>query len=155
MMHPRSARWIAAVAAVVLLLAGCSASETSNGVSQDVGQGLVPDEVAALIDQWWAATATSVVDLYTPTGFHLYGARKITGDDIGTHLANPAVTDHEELTPLLLVVEEPGRRYVVTQGIANTIHATKSPSGLSWEILADSDGTLRIAQSAWLKISPN
>ena len=95
-----------------------------------------------------------MVDLYTPTGFHLYGAQKITGDDIGAHLRNPAVS-HEELTPLLLVSEEPGRRYVVTQGIENTVFATKGPSGLSWEIVAGSDGTLRIAQSAWLRISAN
>jgi len=155
MLRSRSLRWAASLVAVVLLLAGCSDSETSNGVSQDVGQGLVPDEVAALIDQWKQATETSMVDLYTPTGFHLYGAQKITGDDIGVHLANPAVTDHEELTPLLLVAVEPGRRYVATQGIANTIFETKSPSGFSWEIVADSEGTLRIARSAWLGISAN
>lgn len=148
-------RWLIPLTLVVLLLAGCSDSETSDGVSQDVGQGLVPDEVAALIDQWKQATETSIADLYTPTGFHMYGAQKMTGDDIGVHLNNPAITDHEELTPLLLIAEEPGRRYVVTQGMANTIFETKSPSGLSWEIVADSEGTLRIAQSAWLRISPN
>ena len=154
-MQPFTRRLLIPFTLVVVLLAGCSDSETSDGVSQDVGQGLVPEEVAALIDQWKEATATSVVDLYTPTGFHLYGAQKITGDDIGVHLSNPAVTDHEALTPLLLVVEEPGRRYVVTQGMANTIFATKSPSGLSWEIIKDSEGTLRIATSAWLGISPS
>ena len=154
-MQPFALRFLIPFTLIVLLLAGCSDSETSDGVSQDVGQGLVPEEVAALIDQWKEATETSMVDLYTPTGFHLYGAQKITGDDIGVHLANPAVTDHEELTPLLLVAEEPGRRYVVTQGIENTIFETKSPSGLSWEIVADSEGTLRIAKSAWLGISPN
>lgn len=153
MMRSLSVRWLIPFTLVVLLLAGCSDSETSNGVSQDVGQGLVPDEVAALIDQWKQATETSMVDLYTPTGFHLYGAKKITGDNIGVHLNNPAVTDHEELTPLLLVAVEPGRRYVVTRGIANTVFGNKSPSGFSWEIVADSEGTLRIAQSAWLGIS--
>ncbi|MGB9358878.1 MAG: hypothetical protein WCC01_10000 [Acidimicrobiia bacterium] len=85
----------------------------------------------------------------------MYGAQKITGDDIGVRLANPAIADHEELTPLLLVAEEPGRRHIVTQGIANTIFETKSPSGLSRKIVAGSDGTLRIDQSARLRISPN
>ena len=154
-MRSLSVRRLIPFTLVVLLVAGCSDSETSNGVSQDVGQGLVPDDVAALIDQWKQATETSVVDLYTPTGFHLYGAQKVTRDGIGVHLANPAVTDHEELTPLLLVAVEPGRRYVVTQGIENTIFETKSPSGFSWEIVADSEGTLRIARTAWLGISAN
>ena len=143
---------IITLTAVLLLLAGCGDSGTSDGVSQDVGQGLVPDEVAALIDQWKQATETSMVDLYTPTGFHLYGRTKLTGDDIGAHLINPAV-GHEELTPLLLIAAEPGRRYVVIQGIENTMFNTKAPSGMSWEIVADPEGTLRIAHSAWSRIT--
>ena len=136
---------------VVLLLAGCG--DSSGGVSQDVGRGPVPDDVVALIDQWKQATETSVlVDLYTPTGFHLYGTQKFTGEAIGAHLLTPGV-GHEELTPLLLVADMPGRRYVVTQGIENTVAGAKFPSGFSWEIVRDSDGALRIAQSAWFKIT--
>lgn len=150
-MQPFTLRWLVPFTLVVLLLAGCSDSEATDGVSQDVGQGLVPDEVAALIDQWKQATETSMADLYTPTGFHLYGTQKYTGDDIGAHLVNPAI-GHEELTPLLLVATET-RRYVVTQGIENTVAGGKYPSGLSWEIVEDSDGALLIAQSAWFKIT--
>lgn len=150
-LQPSTLRFLLPFALVVLLLAGCSDSETSDAVSQDVGHGLVPDEVAALIDQWKEATAISMVDLYTPTVFHLYGTWKVTGDEIGAHLVNPAV-GHEELTLLLLVADDEGR-YVVTQGVENTIGGGIYRSGLSWEIVADSDGTLRIAQSAWFKVT--
>jgi hypothetical protein len=147
-MHTRLLRWLIPFTLVVLLLAGCG---DAAGVSQDVGLGPVPDDVVALIDQWGQATKTSIVDLYTPTGFHLYGTEKFTGDAIGAHLVNPAV-GHEALTPLLLVAGGPGR-YVVTQGVENTFGGAKFPSGLSWEIVEDSDGELKIAQSAWFKIT--
>jgi hypothetical protein len=126
-------------------------SNTASGVSQDVGRGPVPDDVVALIDQWKQATDSSMVDLYTPTGFHLYGTQRYTGEDIGPHLLNPSV-GHEELTPLLLVADEFGR-YVVTQGVENTVGGAKYPSGISWEIVADAEGKLKIAQSAWFKIT--
>ena len=125
-----------------------AANTVSDGVSQDVGRGPVPDDVVALIDQWKQATESSMVDLYTANGYHLYGTQKFSGDDIGPHLVNPAVT-HETLTPLLLVADESGR-YVVTQGVENTFGYEEAQSGVSWEIVADSDGTLKIAQSAWL-----
>jgi hypothetical protein len=143
-------RALPVVLAVVMLLAvaGCSSSD---GVSQDVGLGPVPDDVVALIDQWKQATESSMVDLYTASGYHLYGAQKFSGDDIGPHVANPAVT-HKSLTPLLLVADNSGR-YVVTQGTENTHGSSKYPTGLSWEIVTDSDGTLKIAQSAWFKVT--
>jgi hypothetical protein len=124
------------------------ANTVSDGVSQDVGRGPVPDDVVALIDQWKQATESSMVDLYTANGYHLYGTQKFSGDDIGPHLVDPAVTS-ETLTPLLLVADESGR-YVVTQGVKNTFGSEEAQSGVSWEIVADSDGTLKIAQSAWL-----
>jgi len=149
-MHTRLLRWLIPFTLIVLLLAGCGDS-ASDGVSQDVGLGPVPDDVVALIDQWKQATETSVVDLYTPTGFHLYGAQQYTGDAIGAHLVNPTI-GHEALTPLLLVAVQPGR-YVVTQGIEITNSGNKVPSGFSWEIVEDSDGVLKIAQSAWFKVT--
>jgi hypothetical protein len=127
------------------------ASDNASGVSQDVGRGPVPDDVVALIEQWKQATASSMVDLYTPTGFHLYGTQRYTGEAIGPHLVNPSV-DHEELTPLLLVADELGR-YVVTQGVENTVGPVKAASGISWEIVDDLEGRLKIAQSAWFKMT--
>jgi hypothetical protein len=147
-------RALLVVLAVVMFLAvaGCSSSDpTSDGVSQDVGRGPVPDDVVALIDQWKQATESSMVDLYTANGYHLYGDQKFSGDDIGPHLVNPAYSS-EELTPLLLVAGESGR-YVVTQGVENSVGSSKYPSGVSWEIVTDSDGTLKIAQSAWLYVN--
>jgi hypothetical protein len=143
-------RALPVVLAVVMFLAvaGCSSSD---GVSQDVGLGPVPDDVVALIDQWKQATESSMVDLYTANGYHLYGDQKFSGDEIGPHLVNPAYSS-EELTPLLLVAGESGR-YVVTQGVENSVGSSKYPSGVSWEIVTDSDGTLKIAQSAWLYVN--
>lgn len=150
-MQPLTLRCLIPFTLVVLMLAGCSDSETSDEVSQDVGQGLVPDEVAALIDQWKQATETSIADLYTPSGYHLYGTLKYSGDDIGPHVVDPAYSS-EALTPLLLVADDSGR-YVVTQGVENSVGSSKYPSGISWEIVTISDGTLKIAQSAWLYVS--
>jgi hypothetical protein len=144
-------RALLVVLAVVMLLAvaGCSSSDpTSDGVSQDVGLGPVPDDVVALIDQWKQATESSIVDLYTGSGYHLYGTQKLIGDDIGLNVVVPGVTN-ETLTPLLLVAGESGR-YVVTQGVKNTFGSEEAQSGVSWEIVTDADGTLKIAQSAWL-----
>ena len=138
--------FVGIVLVVTFLVAACS-----TGVSQDVGQGPVPDDVVALIDQWKQATDSSMADLYTATGFHLYGTVRYTGEDIGPHLVVPSVT-HEELTPLLLVAIEDGR-YVVTQGVENTVGGVgiKASSNISWEIVEESDGNLKIAQSAWFK----
>jgi len=43
---------VASIAVFALVVAGCA----SDDVSQDVGQGPIPDEVAALIDQWKLAS---------------------------------------------------------------------------------------------------
>jgi hypothetical protein len=105
---PRSPRpfLVGIVLSLTLLVSACS-----TGTSQDVGQGPVPDDVVALIDQWKQATDSSIVDLYTDTGYHLYGAEQFAGDDLATHLTSPSALNvgHEELTPLLLLVDEPGR----------------------------------------------
>ena len=145
----RSQRLVMAgiVVAVALLSSGCSTGE-----SQNVGQGPVPDDVVALIDQWKQTTDSSIVGLYTTAGFHLYGDERFAGDDLATHLTNPATlaVGHEPLTPLLLVADEPGR-WVVTQGMENTGGGVKYRSSISWEIVEESSGELKIAQSAWFK----
>jgi hypothetical protein len=74
---PRSQRpfLVGIVLSLTLLVSACS-----TGTSQDVGQGPVPDDVVALIDQWKQATDNSIVDLYTTAGYHLYGDEQFTGD---------------------------------------------------------------------------
>jgi hypothetical protein len=146
---PRSQRsfFVSIALSLTLLVAACS-----TGASQDVGQGPVPDNVVALIDQWKQATDSSIVDLYTAAGYHLYGAEQFAGDNLAAHLTSPFALDvgHEELTPLLLVADEVGR-WVVTQGFENTVGSVKARSGVSWEIVEVSSGDLKIAQSAWFK----
>lgn len=140
------------VALLLLVVAGCSSSDQT--ASTEVDPAAVPDDVANLIAEWKQAMERgdgSVNDLYTSNGFHLYGTQKITGEDIAPHLENPAVT-HEELTELLLLVDDPSR-YVVTQGIRNTFMSTPAESAVTWEIIATADDELKIAQSAWFKIT--
>ncbi len=139
-----------AMALLLLVVSGCSSSDQT--ASTEVDPGAVPDDVASLIAEWKQAIARgdgSVTDLYTPNGFHLYGTQKITGEDIAPHLENPAVT-HEELTELLLLVDDPSR-YVVTQGIRNIFMSTPTESAVTWEIITTADEELKIVQSAWFK----
>ncbi|MFC2153077.1 hypothetical protein ACFLQ7_00350, partial [Actinomycetota bacterium] len=122
--------------------------------SLDVGRGLVPPEVVALIDQWQRATDSSIVDLYTATGYHLYGAERFEGEGIAAHLTGPSALNvgHEAMTPLLLVADGPGR-WVVTQGVENSVGALKVRSAVYWVVMEEVPSReLKIAQSAWLKV---
>ena len=137
---------------LLLLVAGCSSSDPT--ASTEVDPGAVPDDVANLIAEWKQAMARrdgSVIDFYTPNGFHLYGTQKITGEDIAPHLENPAVTS-EELTELLLLVDNPSR-YVITQGVRNIFMSTPTESAVTWEIIVTADEELKIVQSAWFKVT--
>ena len=107
----------------------------------------VPAEVVAVLDAWWAANDRadgSVVDLYTETGYHLSGDRKIPQDQLAAHLGGGS--DHEWISEPYLVAAQPEGRYVVTRGVRNGAFA----SALSFEIVTASTGELEIAQTAWL-----
>jgi hypothetical protein len=107
----------------------------------------VPAEVVALLDEWWAANERhdgSVVDLYTPTGYHLYGDAKYSSDTLAAHL-NRAVNP-EWITEPYLIVSQPMRgRYVVTRGLQSGTTA----SAVTFEIVTDGDGELKFEQTAW------
>ena len=137
---------------VILLLSACS--DSGDEVAAATAAPTPPDEVAALIDEWFDAASRgdgSVLDLYTSTGYHLYGADSFTGEDLVSHLGAPGIS-HEWVSDLMLVVDSGSDRYVVTRGMRNSGVIT-GVSALTFEILAQADGELRIAQSAWSKIS--
>lgn len=137
--------------ALLLAVSGCSSGDEA--ASTEVDPGAVPDEVASLIDEWKQATSRgdgSIVDLYTSSGYHLYGTSKFAGDDIASHLENPSWT-HQELTELLLLVEG-SSRWVVTQGMRNTLASVDVESALTFDVRETPDG-LKIAQSTWLKVA--
>jgi hypothetical protein len=107
----------------------------------------IPADVLALLDEWWAANERndgSVVDLYTPTGYHLYGETKYSLDTLAEHL-NRAVNP-EWITEPYLIVSQPMRgRYVVTRGLQSGTTA----SAVTFEIVTDGDGELKFEQTAW------
>ena len=64
---------VASIAVFVLVVAGCSSSSPTEA----------PAELAALIDDWYAANERgdgSVLDLYVPEGYHLYGDQRFEHD---------------------------------------------------------------------------
>jgi hypothetical protein len=106
----------------------------------------VPAEIVVLFDEWWAANERgdgSVTDLYTATGYHLYGDEKILHDDLAAHLAN--ALNPEWITEPYLIVAEPDGRYVVTRGI----RVAGMASAFTMEIVTKADGDLKIEQTAW------
>ena len=137
---------------VILLLSACS--DSGDEVAAATAVPTPPDEVAALIDDWYDADSGgdgSLLDLYTSTGYHLYGDQRYTGEDLVNHLEFPGIS-HEWVSELMLVVDEGDGRYVVTRGMRNS-GAVFGVSALTFEILTQSDGEMRIAQSAWSKIT--
>jgi hypothetical protein len=109
----------------------------------------VPAEVVAVLDEWWAANERadgSVVDLYTSTGYHLFGDRKIPQDELAAHLS--VGSTHEWTTEPYLVATEPAGRYVVARGVRNG----GFESAATFEILTAPTGELEIAQTAWLMV---
>jgi ABC-type Fe3+ transport system substrate-binding protein len=64
-------RFTTVAVALLLLMAGCSSSDPTAS-----DEYVAPEELAALIDNWYAANDRadgSVLDLHVPEGYHLYG----------------------------------------------------------------------------------
>ena len=115
----------------------------------------VPDDVLALLDDWWEANERgdgSVVDLYTLNGYHMYGSRKVARDDLATHFGAPGYSA-ELITEPILIANEPESRYVVTQGIRTSTGSMSFASAMTYEVKAGSDG-LKIVHSDWSHVTP-
>ena len=107
----------------------------------------VPAEVLALLDEWWAANERkdgSVVDLYTGSGYHLYGQAKYSGAELAAHL-QLAMSPEWITEPYLIVADESRGRYVVTRGM----RSGPFPSAVTFEVVTTPQGELKLAQTAW------
>ena len=122
--------------------------------SEDAAGLVAPEEIAALIEDWYAANDLgdgSVLDLYLPEGYHLYGDERIEYDEIVGHLSGGAGnTENEWITEPLLIADEGNGRYVVVRGI-RVMYGGVYPnaSALMFEVFTTPDDDLRFAQTAW------
>lgn len=122
-------------------------------VASEEAVGLVvPEEIAALIEDWFAANELgdgSVLDLYLPEGYHLYGDERFEYDEIVGHLSG-GNSDHEWITEPLLIADEGNGRYVVVRGMRVVFGGVyPHASALMFEIFTTPDDALRFAQTAW------
>jgi hypothetical protein len=111
-----------------------------------------PDEVAALVDDWFAAAEAgdgSVTDLYLPNGYHLYGDQRVEHDDIEAHLTGGGY-EHEWITDTMLVADDGDGSYVVVRGMRNSNEFESDQSALAFEVVTTDEGELRLAQTSWL-----
>lgn len=134
------------IVVLLLLIGGCSSTDST--ASQDV---TAPDELVALVDEWYAANDRgdgSVLELYVPEGYHLYGDQRFEYNEIVNHLSAGGV-EHEWLTEPLLIAEDDDGRYVVVRGLRNTSAAWSNASALLFEIVTTPEDELRIVQTAW------
>ena len=122
-------------------------------VASEEAVGLVaPEEIAALIEDWYAANDLgdgSVLDLCLPEGYHLYGDKRFEYDEIVGHLSGgPA--ENEWITEPLLIADEGNGRYVVVRGMRIMFTGIyPNASALMFEIVTTPDDELRFAQTAW------
>ena len=124
-------------------------AEAEAAASEDDMATAVPDDVAALTVAWGDAINSgdgAVTALYTENGFHLFNTTKIDHDDIAVHLEEPT-TDGEWVTEPYLLIDEGDGRYIVARG---TYGAGVYPGSLTFLIVRDADGELRIAETAFV-----
>jgi len=124
-------------------------AEAVAAISEDGMTTAVPDDVAALTVAWSDAIRSgdgAVTALYTESGFHLSSTTKIEHDDIAANLEEPA-TDGEFVTESYLLIDEGDGRYIVARGV----HAAGVyPGSLTFLIVRDADGELKIAETAFV-----
>lgn len=153
-MRSRSALVIAALAALVV---GFIAGWVIRGGSSDesTADTAVPAEVSTLIDEWYSANERadgSVLDLYLPSGYHLYGDERIDYSEIPGHLGGNPDFQHEWITEPMLITADDDGSYVVVRGMRNILEARgwDDSSVLAFEIETTDDGSLKLAQTAWI-----
>lgn len=111
-----------------------------------------PEDVAQLVEDWWEAAERkdgSLIEMYRPEGYHLYGTQVIELGDLPAHLG-PG--DHERITEPILVVDEGDGRYVVTRGVRNTLGGRSFASAVTYTIVTEPDGPLKFAYTEWTKV---
>jgi hypothetical protein len=126
-------------------------AETAAASSSQAGAVVAPEELAALIDNWYAANERadgSVLDLYLPEGYHGYGDQRIEYDEIPGHLSGGNI-EHDWITEPLLIAEDEDGRYVVVRGMRITSPNWSNASALLFEIVTTADDELRLVQTAW------
>jgi hypothetical protein len=126
---------------------------TATAIAFDATAAMVaPDRVAAVIDDWYEALDRgddSVLDLYVPQGYHLYGDKRIEYDEIVSHLTGGSI-EHVWITEPLLITDEGDGRYVAVRGMRNTMPgAWENATAISFEIVTTPDGALKLVQTAW------
>lgn len=124
-------------------------AEATAAVTDETAIGAIPDDVAALTEAFGDAVNSgggAVTELYTPKGFHLYNSQTIAHDDIASFLEQPS-GDGEWITEPYLLTDEGNGRYVVARG---TYSGTGAPGSVTFVIVRDADGGLKIAETAWV-----
>jgi len=128
------------VVLISILATGCSSSGSA---------GEVPDDVAALIDDWGNAVDSddgSVTALYeTGVGYHLSNTEVIPYDNLASHLA-VATVPGERLTDPVLLIDKDDNRYVVAFGVRVN---GQYDGSLTFLISRSSDDELKIVKTAW------
>lgn len=138
---------------LALLMTACGSADAALEGEHD--PTAVPAEVTQLIDDWWAALERgddSVLDLYLPSGYHLYGDMRFNRDAIVGHLTGSTGYSSEWTTVPYVMANEGDGTYVVVRGIRNTQTSTNASwaSAFTFEIEAVEDGSLKIAHTAFI-----
>lgn len=150
-LHTTNRVLIVAVVVLALLAIGLGGWAIYQATADDQ-VAAVPEDVAALLDEWQAANSSndvSVTDLYAVGGYHQAGTNKLTGEELATELSLPGWT-HEWTTEPYLIVDEGDGRYVVVRGLEISNDSMASHSAFVYEIGTDSDGQLEILQTNWI-----
>ena len=147
--HLKLAMIMLAVVALVLGLWGVYQATTGDESPP------VPDGIDTLIDDWGSALEQgddSVLELYLPSGYHLYGDMRFKGEDLVDHLAGNSGFSSEWITPTYVTADEGDGTYVVVRGIRNTEVATGASwaSAFAFEIETVAGGELKIAHTAFI-----